>query len=384
MCLVSSPILNSTFASWLTTISRLILYYPVSALVTLFANILQNPQDARARGDLRLMSSVVSFLTMLERDVSEANGNVRRMLSVCSEFERIAKVVLDKAERDMRNGRGKRKAAGGGVSGGGGMTEREREKAMRDRGKDEIAIAEALDEGKTLEMMQVETQAAYRRPVQTPSLRASMEGSSHGASPASWGGSQAGTGTDYRTPPQHQQHQQQQQQHRQQAGQQPGIPPEAYQAQQPMQTSNGHWTANPAANTPYNIPNGATPPFTTTQSPAQPPLPQADPNFPQPALMDGSFAPGTGFSPGMPGPDALLNDFGTFNGGQMGGDAGGMGSFQQPFVPQDLWQMPMTLEWDWAEGLGLGSFTPGPMTGMFDGGGAGGGGFMGQDGQGGQ
>jgi hypothetical protein len=26
-----------------------------------------------------------------------------------------------------------------------------------------------------------------------------------------------------------------------------------------------------------------------------------------------------------------------------------MGSFQQPFVPQDLWQMPMTLEWDWAD-----------------------------------
>lgn len=23
-------------------------------------------------------------------------------------------------------------------------------------------------------------------------------------------------------------------------------------------------------------------------------------------------------------------------------------NFQQPFVPQDLWQMPMTLEWDWA------------------------------------
>ena len=26
-----------------------------------------------------------------------------------------------------------------------------------------------------------------------------------------------------------------------------------------------------------------------------------------------------------------------------------MDSFQQPFVPQDLWQMPMTLEWDWAD-----------------------------------
>lgn len=36
----------------------------------------------------------------------------------------------------------------------------------------------------------------------------------------------------------------------------------------------------------------------------------------------------------------------------MGGDMGG--SFQQPFVPQDLWQMPMTLEWDWADFFGTG------------------------------
>lgn len=26
-----------------------------------------------------------------------------------------------------------------------------------------------------------------------------------------------------------------------------------------------------------------------------------------------------------------------------------LNSFQQPFVPQDLWSMPMTLEWDWAD-----------------------------------
>ena len=35
-----------------------------------------------------------------------------------------------------------------------------------------------------------------------------------------------------------------------------------------------------------------------------------------------------------------------------------MSAFQQPFVPQDLWQMPMTLEWDWAEmanGFGFGN-----------------------------
>lgn len=32
-----------------------------------------------------------------------------------------------------------------------------------------------------------------------------------------------------------------------------------------------------------------------------------------------------------------------------GGASPGMAPFQQPFVPQDLWQMPMTIEWDWAD-----------------------------------
>lgn len=31
-----------------------------------------------------------------------------------------------------------------------------------------------------------------------------------------------------------------------------------------------------------------------------------------------------------------------------------LNSFQQPFVPQDLWSMPMTLEWDWADMLNYG------------------------------
>ena len=34
-----------------------------------------------------------------------------------------------------------------------------------------------------------------------------------------------------------------------------------------------------------------------------------------------------------------------------------VGSFQQPFVPQDLWQMPMTFEWDWGDmGVGVSGF----------------------------
>uniref|UniRef100_A0A093UTA2 Putative transcriptional regulatory protein n=1 Tax=Talaromyces marneffei PM1 TaxID=1077442 RepID=A0A093UTA2_TALMA len=86
----------------------LVLYYPVSALVTLFANILQNPQDARARPDIKSMNVVVNFLSMLGSD--ESNGSVRRMLSVCAEFERIARVVVDKAEKEALSKR-KRKVA---------------------------------------------------------------------------------------------------------------------------------------------------------------------------------------------------------------------------------------------------------------------------------
>jgi len=40
------------------------------------------------------------------------------------------------------------------------------------------------------------------------------------------------------------------------------------------------------------------------------------------------------------------------NGGVFRGPSGptGMGNvFAHPFVPADLWQMPMTLDWDWAD-----------------------------------
>lgn len=305
----------------------MILYYPVSALVTLFANILQNPQDARARGDLKLMSSVCSFLTMLERDAAEANGNVRRMLSVCSEFERIAKVVLDKAEGEMR-GRGKRKQA-----------EREREK---DR-KDTNSIAAGLEDGKTLEMMQVETQAAYRRPVPTPSLRKSMESSQHG-SPGSWTHSPAAlSNADNRTPS------------RNDSGQDSVL----QQTQQPLPRSSGQWNSQ----APYAMGNDATAGAPYQQQDLGPSFqsPPQVPGFSQPGLAgDANFNPTTtGFSPSNPAMGLDMNSAVGFNAGV--DMTGGQGSFQQPFVPQDLWQMPMTLEWDWAEGLGLGSFTPGPM-----------------------
>ena len=84
--------------------SRLILYFPVSALVTLFANILQNPQDPRARSDVKLMNQVCNFLSLLA--VTEEQGGVKRMLGVCKEFERIARVVLERGDKKSHRRRG--------------------------------------------------------------------------------------------------------------------------------------------------------------------------------------------------------------------------------------------------------------------------------------
>lgn len=75
-----------------------------------------------------------------------------------------------------------------------------------------------------------------------------------------------------------------------------------------------------------------------------------------PGMPDG-FSPSGAFAPSPNGFDMQQQQFQAGPGGMMPDPSG---QFQQPFVPQDLWQMPMTLEWDWAEGLGLGSFAAGP------------------------
>jgi hypothetical protein len=87
---------------------RLVLYFPVSALVTLFGNILQNPLDPRAKSDVKQMNLVVAFLSMLGQEAEQ--GGVHRMLGVCSEFCRIAQSVIEKADREQSSRR-KRKAA---------------------------------------------------------------------------------------------------------------------------------------------------------------------------------------------------------------------------------------------------------------------------------
>lgn len=93
----------SSISKHIDNFSRMILYFPVSALMTLFANILNNPLDQRAKSDIRLMNLVVTFLSMLGQEAEQ--GGVHRMLGVCAEFERIAKVVIEKAEKEPRRKR---------------------------------------------------------------------------------------------------------------------------------------------------------------------------------------------------------------------------------------------------------------------------------------
>ena len=229
----------------------MILYYPVSALVTLFANILQNPQDARVRSDIRLMNQVVNFLSVLSAD--EETNSIKRMLSVCTEFERIAKIVLDKADKEVHS--------------------RRKRKSPKD--------------------------ADEQHPQQTPEKRTMQQ------------------------------------------------PSEA-----PPMTSPS-FTFTPGFNTdllnqPFNpTPNGYPSPSSTGEMP-----------------MVADFMPGPGDFPNMMTEFSDMQQFGN----PTVGSPLNVGSFQQPFVPQDLWQMPMTLEWDWADIQGGNNFAgfegpgPGPMS----------------------
>lgn len=178
------------------------------------------------------MNVVVSFLHTLVSD--ESNGSIRRMLGLCGEFERIAKVVLDKAEKDSH-------------------TKKKR---------------------KVPEQTQMPQNIPQNRP-------------------------------------------------------QPAD------AQQPATTSFSQplSTDNPGANT--SMP---------------------DPNMPTTSGLSGDLPSNIHSMPGlgqdfedMLSPDHLgglgFPDQSAFPGTV----ASPMSPFQQPFVPQDLWQMPMTIEWDWAD-----------------------------------
>ncbi|RMD42820.1 hypothetical protein DV735_g2306, partial [Chaetothyriales sp. CBS 134920] len=210
----------------------LIIYFPVSALVTIFANILQNPQDPRARTDIKLMDLVVNFLSNVVAD--EGSGSLKRMHSVCKEFARIARVVLDKAEKEAS-------------------------KRKRRLNPDEI-----LRNGQSAMSM---AQSAMKSRSTTPPRN-------------------------------------------QPSNNAPNLGPNASSS-----------SASLAADASQNA-------FKASQ-----------------AFMGASTFSGPEFPDLLPSADGSPDISNQPLPGVSPMDAG---AFQQPFLPQDLWQMPMTLEWDWA------------------------------------
>ncbi|KAK2737248.1 hypothetical protein FQN57_000415 [Myotisia sp. PD_48] len=249
----------------------LILYFPISSLVTLFANILQNPLDARARSDVKLMNLVVNFLSMLATD--ESNGSVKRMLCVCSEFERIAKIVLDRAEKESQFKR-KRKTSEG------------------------------------------------QNPVDTP-IRQQSNGIPNTQNP----------------------------------NPSMSAPPPRPSSSVLHQQSTFFSSFTPQVNNPF--------PSTASSTLTSPLAPMKN-HFDMGASDDGIASQAKTaarlsreLSDILGGP--TINDAALFNMEQAVPQTSesvplDISAFQEPFVPQDLWQMPMTLEWDWADMTNTNSF----------------------------
>ncbi|KAF2476838.1 uncharacterized protein BDR25DRAFT_208729 [Lindgomyces ingoldianus] len=236
----------------------MVIYFPVTALVTLFANILQNPQDTRSRSDLKLMNLVVNFLSMLSND--QANSSVKRMLSVCAEFERIAKIVLDKADRENAS----------------------RRKRKQDSDQDAEIEATANE-------------------ILTPAYRAAQS------------------------------------------------PPQATQPEtQPINPADP-FSTDGFSN--FNEPFPFSPNFTHASLTNNNPISQfGSPSMAAQMLQNpGIHMPTTG------GGDTPMNGMGH------GMNPLAMGSFEQTMnsVPQDLWKMPMTLEWDWVDMTGFSGYEDG-------------------------
>lgn len=182
------------------------------------------------------MNQVVNFLSLLA--VTEEQGGIKRMLGLCIEFERIAKVVLDKAEKESHS----------------------RRKRKSNKDGDEI--------------VHTSNQGLQKRSAPLTPISQNQPHSPNMFSPDST------------------------------------FPNQNHQSFNPNLNTFVSGLGNGDMTLPLDFSGGLNPP---------PGMPLA---FSEGALQQ--YA-NDGTSP--------LN----------------MGSFQQPFVPQDLWQMPQTLEWDWAD-----------------------------------
>lgn len=202
------------------------------------------------------MNLVVTFLSMLGQEAEQ--GGVHRMLGICSEFERIAKVVIEKAEKDQASRR-KRKNM-------------ESTKSSTAPGNDAARRTASI---------------ASSNYASGPAPAPTATSTSNSASP------QATTGAAHNAP------------------MRDHLTPTS-------------WSDRGPSHSPITIPNGETSPALGSAGwPQEFPVPQ-----------NGDFE--------------SFNNMNGFQGISSPPTNGG-GPVHQPLLPQDLFSLPMTLDWNWAE-----------------------------------
>ncbi|KAL1847630.1 hypothetical protein Plec18170_008527 [Paecilomyces lecythidis] len=79
-----------------------LLYYLFLSTIIIFVNILRNATNPKAREDLRSLSMSVTFFNTLTPG-DGIRSSAKFMANSCAVFERIAKAVVEKAEKDNRS-----------------------------------------------------------------------------------------------------------------------------------------------------------------------------------------------------------------------------------------------------------------------------------------
>lgn len=80
---------------------RSLLYYLFLAVIIIFINILRNTKHPKSREDLRSLNVAVTFFATLIPGDGVYN-NARFMANMCSVLERVAKIVIEKEEKDVK------------------------------------------------------------------------------------------------------------------------------------------------------------------------------------------------------------------------------------------------------------------------------------------
>ena len=103
VCVRPEAIYNTSESLTNNRASRSLIFYPISALLTIFCSILQNPLDPRSRGDLdRLNMAVCMMERIFVRKLSENEIiQIKLVADFVTELKQLAQCAIDKAWREQ-------------------------------------------------------------------------------------------------------------------------------------------------------------------------------------------------------------------------------------------------------------------------------------------